>query len=1088
MIHRRNYDTSGNMAFRTIVVGSEGGAIDIHTPYVGDSVLSFRSTKVGIDTISEPTKSRNYKRKTMIVCTMGPKCWSEEMLGKLLDAGLNVARFNFSHGDHAGHAEVLARFRRVCESKNKITATMLDTKGPEIRTAMLRNHESIELVAGQEIIVQAVGDEYTIFEGYKTDVETRIGLSYAGLCKSMKAGMRILIADGSISIEVLDILSETELRGRVLNTKKLGERKNCNLPGVKVDIPVLTVKDIDDLQNFGCKLGVDFVAASFVQSAEDVKFIRRVLDEAGGQGIRIISKIENQAGLNNFDEILKYTDGVMVARGDLGMEIPSEKVALAQKLLITKSNIAGKFVITATQMLESMCGNPTPTRAEMTDVANAVFDGTDAVMLSGETANGEFPAEAVHTMHRICKNAELGINYYQVYDFIRDFTPKPVGTVEAFVACAAKNAVDLNPGMILAFSEGGKTMRLAAKYRPGVPVMVLTSNRQLARQCSTVFGLFAHVLDAPLVEMHDLPALIEVALAEAVNQYPPLCPMGAEVIVLGATHVTPPNPSPSSNELEALPERQMYFERAPGHLSVPAVDTSLATHYTAKTLSLRATSISLDMVTNLHAPPRKTKIIVTIGAKCWSPETISAMFDAGMSVGKFNLKDQDRAFHAELLQRFQSIAAAKGVPPACMLDTLGPLIRTGALTDHMPVTLTKDSLVTLVADPNFVGYRNNKESKVGITYAALAQTVVPGSRILLAYGAMELIVQSVLSETEVVAKVVNTSLLMEHTAVYMPGAFVDLPVLTEKDVADVRFGVNHGVTSIALSFTQSAADVMAVRAILEEEGAEHVRVFAKIENLAGLKNVDEILMVSDGIVVARGDLGMDILPEKVALAQKLLITKCNIAGKPCVVARHLLESMISNQLPTRAEMTDVANAVLDGASCVMMGCETAAGDFPVMAVSTCAAICANAEQATNSYASFSFIRDFSAKPFNTMEAVTSSVCKICTDTGAALVVCVSDAGVAATGVAKYRPPVPVVVVTTAATTASDACHSYGLLPLVVPSLAVGVPALVAAAVEAATRVGACTAGCGPIVLVHGIGEPCGDEEPMLRVIANLSEL
>jgi pyruvate kinase len=387
-----------------------------------------------------------------------------------------------------------------------------------------------------------------------------------------------------------------------------------------------------------------------------------------------------------------------------------------------------------------------------------------------------------------------------------------------------------------------------------------------------------------------------------------------------------------------------------------------------------------------------------------------------------------------------------------------------------------------------VGYRNNKESKVGITYAALAQTVVPGSRILLAYGAMELIVQSVLSETEVVAKVVNTSLLMEHTAVYMPGAFVDLPVLTEKDVADVRFGVNHGVTSIALSFTQSAADVMAVRAILEEEGAEQVRVFAKIENLAGLKNVDEILMVSDGIVVARGDLGMDILPEKVALAQKLLITKCNIAGKPCVVARHLLESMISNQLPTRAEMTDVANAVLDGASCVMMGCETAAGDFPVMAVSTCAAICANAEQATNSYASFSFIRDFSAKPFNTMEAVTSSVCKICTDTGAALVVCISDAGVAATGVAKYRPPVPVVVVTTAATTASDACHSYGLLPLVVPSLAVGVPALVAAAVEAATRVGACTAGCGPIVLVHGIGEPCGDEEPMLRVIANLSEL
>jgi pyruvate kinase len=464
------------------------------------------------------------------------------------------------------------------------------------------------------------------------------------------------------------------------------------------------------------------------------------------------------------------------------------------------------------------------------------------------------------------------------------------------------------------------------------------------------------------------------------------------------------------------------------------------------------------------------------------------MFDAGMAVGKFNLKDDDRNEHAELLRRFQRVATAKGVPPACMLDTLGPVIRTGPLTDHMPITLTRDSLVTLVADPTFVGYRNNRESKVGVTYTALSTTVVPGSRILLAYGALELVVQSVRSPTEVIAKVVNTSLLAEHTAVYLPGAFVDLPVLTAKDVADVRFGVNHGITSIALSFTQSAADVMAVRAVLDEEGAEHVRIIAKIENLAGLKNVDEILQVSDGIMVARGDLGMDILPEKVALAQKLLVTKCNIAGKPCVIARHLLESMISNQLPTRAEMTDVANAVLDGASCVMMGCETAAGDFPVIAVATCAAICANAEQAANSYAHFSFIRDFSPKPFNTMEALTSSVCKAVTDTGAALVVCISDGGVAATGIAKYRPPVPVIVVTTNAVTAADSCHTYGLLPHVVDSLGAGVPALVAGALAAAQRMGAFVPGSGPIVLVHGIGEPCGDEDPMLRIVANVHEV
>jgi pyruvate kinase len=273
-----------------------------------------------------------------------------------------------------------------------------------------------------------------------------------------------------------------------------------------------------------------------------------------------------------------------------------------------------------------------------------------------------------------------------------------------------------------------------------------------------------------------------------------------------------------------------------------------------------------------------------------------------------------------------------------------------------------------------------------------------------------------------------------------------------------------------------------VRAVLYEEGAEAVRVFAKIENLAGLKNIDEILAASDGIMVARGDLGMDILPEKVALAQKMLVTKCNIAGKPCIVARHQLESMISNTLPTRAEMTDVANAVLDGASCVMLGCETAQGDFPVTCVATCAAICANAEQAQNSYANFSFVRDFSAKPFNTMESLTSNACKMCTDTGASLVVCISDGGVASAGIAKYRPPVPCVVVTTSPVTATDCAHIYGALPHLVPSFAsCSVHALIRSALEAARARGAIL-GSGPIVVVHGIEEPCADSDPMIRLI------
>ena len=410
---------------------------------------------------------------------MGPKCWSEEGLAALLRAGMNMARFNFSHGDQPGHAAVLERVRRVSAENGARCGIMLDTKGPEIRTAMLRGHEAIELEQGQVVIVEAVGDAYTTFEGYKTAEETRIGLSYDKLCQSISPGKRILLADGTISIEVEEILTPTTLRGRVLNTHKLGERKNCNLPGVKVDIPVLTAKDIDDLQNFGCRLGVDFIAASFVQSADDVRFIRRILDEAGGQSIRIISKIENQAGLTNFDDILRYTDGVMVARGDLGMEIPSWKVPQAQKMIITKCNIAGKFVITATQMLESMISNPLPTRAEMTDVANAVFDGTDAVMLSGETANGDFSAQAVATMAAIVDNAECGVDYYSQYAFIQYWNTqgaaKLVSAAESACSSVSKMSIDFSEDsnqdgsasgvLIFVLTESGAAADLVSKAR-----------------------------------------------------------------------------------------------------------------------------------------------------------------------------------------------------------------------------------------------------------------------------------------------------------------------------------------------------------------------------------------------------------------------------------------------------------------------------------------------------------------------------------------------------------------------------------------------------------------------------------------------
>eukprot|EP00854_Cymbomonas_tetramitiformis_P018552 gene18553-22149_t len=436
---------------------------------------------------------------------MGPKCWSEEKLAALLDAGMGVARFNFSHGEHAAHQEVLDRFRKVCKEKGSHAACLLDTKGPEIRTAMLRDHQAIELEAGQEILVYAAGAEYTTFEGYKTPEETKIGVSYEKLCQSVKPGNRMLFADGTLSIEVVEILDDKTLKGKVLNTKKLGERKNGNLPGVKVDIPVLTAKDISDLQEFCCKNAMDYVAASFVQTGEDVQYIRKILDDAGGTQVKIISKIENEEGLANFDDILKYTDGVMVARGDLGMEIPSEKVALAQKMLATKCNIAGKFCICATQMLESMIENPSPTRAEMTDVANAVFDGCDATMLSGETANGGFPDKAVRTMAAIAENCELGLDSYAQMQFTRywNFANRGMGVLESSLFAAAKAAVeyaqdkngdgviDASEGaLILVLTETGLAADLVSKYRPPCAVFVASPVDAVLRQCNTRFAQY----------------------------------------------------------------------------------------------------------------------------------------------------------------------------------------------------------------------------------------------------------------------------------------------------------------------------------------------------------------------------------------------------------------------------------------------------------------------------------------------------------------------------------------------------------------------------------------------------------------------
>jgi pyruvate kinase len=410
-----------------------------------------------------------------------------------------------------------------------IIAVMLDTKGPEIRSGFFANGaKKVCLTKGESIILTT---DYA-FKGDKF----KLACSYPAICTSVTVGQSILCADGSLVLTVLSIDEAAgEVTCRIENNAEIGERKNMNLPGVVVDLPTLTEKDIIDIVDFGCKNNVDFIAASFVRKASDVSKIRQILADNGGQHIKIICKIENLEGLQNYNDILRLTDSVMVARGDLGMEIPPEKVFLAQKMMIREANIAGKPVITATQMLESMITNPRPTRAECSDVANAVHDGTDCVMLSGETANGPYFKEAVSVMSRTCCEAESAINFDALYQSVHNSTRgryRNLSNPESLASSAVKTAIDINAKCILVLSESGASARAIAKFRPNMPIAVLTQSKTVARQCNGILkGCHSFIVDS----LEDTDAIVEEVNTEIVSSG--IAQEGdLFVIVCGANH------------------------------------------------------------------------------------------------------------------------------------------------------------------------------------------------------------------------------------------------------------------------------------------------------------------------------------------------------------------------------------------------------------------------------------------------------------------------------------------------------------------------------------------------------------------------
>ena len=418
------------------------------------------------------------RRRTKIVCTIGPASRSPELIEELIREGMDVARLNFSHGNHTEHSLVIRHIREISRRLKKPVAILQDLAGPKIRTGLLRNGP----------VVLKEGQTFTLTTRKIPGNEKGTSLSHPLLLPEVRSGNTILLADGSLELRVEEVTS-TDIKCRVISGGTLTSRQGVNLPDADLEIPLLSRKDQRDLL-FGINHKVDFIGISFVRQAQDILQVRKTLRKKAGEGISLIAKIERRKAVSNIDKIIEVADGIMIARGDLGVEIPLEEVPLVQKAIIRKCNLAGKPVITATQMLESMVRNPRPTRAEVTDVANAIFDGTDALMLSEETALGKYPLKSIKIMNKIAVQTEDSLDYEKI---LRERALSVKATVPDAVSNATcQIANDLKAAAILVFTLSGSTARLVARYRPGVPIIAGSPNQSTVRKLTLSWGVYPH--------------------------------------------------------------------------------------------------------------------------------------------------------------------------------------------------------------------------------------------------------------------------------------------------------------------------------------------------------------------------------------------------------------------------------------------------------------------------------------------------------------------------------------------------------------------------------------------------------------------
>lgn len=437
-------------------------------------------------------------RKTKIVCTLGPSTDNEDILRQMMLAGMNVARCNFSHGTYEDHQRRMDLVKKLRHEVGRPIAILLDTKGPEVRVKNFKE--------GKAVLEE--GQLFTLTVDEVDGTKDKVSVTYDRLYEDLEIGMRVLIDDGLIEMQVEQI-DQRNVVCRVINGGVVSNHKGVNIPDVDLSMPYISDKDREDIL-FGISQGIDFIAASFVQKKEDILLLRRLLEKNGGADIKIISKIENKQGVSNIDEIIDVSDGIMVARGDMGVEIPYEEVPVIQKKIIKKVYQAGKHVITATQMLESMIKNPRPTRAETTDVANAVYDGSSAVMLSGETAAGAYPVEAVRTMVRIAERTEQDVDYRK--RFYQSKRQADADVTNAICHATCTTALDLNAKAIVTVTKSGKSARMLSQYRPESDIISCATTERVCRQLSLAWGITPLVIREEKEVFHLFDKAIQAAV------------------------------------------------------------------------------------------------------------------------------------------------------------------------------------------------------------------------------------------------------------------------------------------------------------------------------------------------------------------------------------------------------------------------------------------------------------------------------------------------------------------------------------------------------------------------------------------------